>query len=599
MKFKNVVGVDVLDGTTSWNSLGGVELEESAAIDINTMWAQSNERNGFHLDRVAGAWVGDLSVVDNWNGVVVEYSDSIVLPYVRAWSNDLAGLRADKSHQVWLNNVFVTNNGTYGIRADGCVDLQVVDARAVNHSSQWPNVYVGRSSNVSLVDLTLFGGAGDGLAIYRSGNVLVDGLTSSDHGADLYDHGVDLYNAEKTTLVNVVSSRGTDGIELGDVTTFTKLIDIAVLDNIRYGLSEPSGWDNSVEGLLVIGSNTRTDCNTSNLGGCGSWDVLVTDQTAWGSFVGNAASDATNYFDVNGQMNFNRFANWVDFDNQYRGWSEEVLPQKKWTFEGIQDLPVEFSQDPHIPWYIDETISRDNSDGTYAIRVDLTVQNDESCVVLTSTVPDGHLMTSVFVIGDEGDILKAAIDSVPKTEVAATPVGAWFEWELEEVEAGEHEFRFCLEKLSSDQVNTWVAIDEVLFQQHTTCVNDEQCQLLDFSLVEADSVLRSRFPQPTADDVLDHEWGECTDPKQTYPLGCAAVGETWGVASTTAFLRYSRELMLDERGDDDGLCEEDEACLFTPNLGSYQGHGELEYVGNLGAGLVSGVDLYQYLENGY
>ncbi|MCM2324128.1 MAG: right-handed parallel beta-helix repeat-containing protein [Oligoflexia bacterium] len=65
------------------------------------------------------------------------------------------------------------------------------------------------------------------------------------------------------------------------------------------------------------------------------------------------------------------------------------------------------------------------------------------------------------------------------------------------------------------------------------------------------------------------------------------------------FLRNAIELQGDERGNDNGLCETGEACLYTPNFGAYQGEGD--YLGNgpclFQNGTVSGVTLYAYPTN--
>jgi hypothetical protein len=55
--------------------------------------------------------------------------------------------------------------------------------------------------------------------------------------------------------------------------------------------------------------------------------------------------------------------------------------------------------------------------------------------------------------------------------------------------------------------------------------------------------------------------------------------------------------MLDGVGDDDGLCESGEACLYTPNFGAYQGHGSLETCTFTG-GTITGVTMYGYSTNG-
>ena len=75
---------------------------------------------------------------------------------------------------------------------------------------------------------------------------------------------------------------------------------------------------------------------------------------------------------------------------------------------------------------------------------------------------------------------------------------------------------------------------------------------------------------------------------------------TWSDASTVTYLRNASEIMGDEIGNDNGLCETDETCLYTPNIGSYQGHGTLESAGDFTDGAaITGVTLMQYPTNGY
>jgi hypothetical protein len=66
-----------------------------------------------------------------------------------------------------------------------------------------------------------------------------------------------------------------------------------------------------------------------------------------------------------------------------------------------------------------------------------------------------------------------------------------------------------------------------------------------------------------------------------------------------AFLTTAVEVVTDLLGDNDGLCESDETCLYAPNLGAYQGHGDLGLVPcTLPGGEVSGVTLYARVSNG-
>lgn len=82
---------------------------------------------------------------------------------------------------------------------------------------------------------------------------------------------------------------------------------------------------------------------------------------------------------------------------------------------------------------------------------------------------------------------------------------------------------------------------------------------------------------------------------------------TWSDASTTSFLKVAYERIYDGIGDDDGLCESNETCIFAPNIGAYQGHGDLvassttaSGCADIGSGgTVENITLLQYETNGY
>lgn len=67
------------------------------------------------------------------------------------------------------------------------------------------------------------------------------------------------------------------------------------------------------------------------------------------------------------------------------------------------------------------------------------------------------------------------------------------------------------------------------------------------------------------------------------------------------YLINAREIFNDNFGDDDGLCESNEECTYSPNFGAYQGHGDyyLSGVCDFVDGTVSGVKMYAYPNNGY
>lgn len=76
---------------------------------------------------------------------------------------------------------------------------------------------------------------------------------------------------------------------------------------------------------------------------------------------------------------------------------------------------------------------------------------------------------------------------------------------------------------------------------------------------------------------------------------------TWFDSSASTYLRNAVEIMANGIGNDNGLCESGETCLFTPNIGSNQGHGNLvnaDFTDGTTVGSVTGVTLMKYQFNG-
>jgi hypothetical protein len=134
------------------------------------------------------------------------------------------------------------------------------------------------------------------------------------------------------------------------------------------------------------------------------------------------------------------------------------------------------------------------------------------------------------------------------------------------------------------------------------------CYLWDFSLKSNDSVLLNANMTsgcPTENSAFKHTWSQtgvngqsiCTT---NYP------GSTWNSSFGLCYislLRNSVELIGDGVGNDNGLCEANEDCLVTPNIGAYQGHGNIVSASTVGSKCVDipslGIKLYQYEFNGY
>jgi hypothetical protein len=95
----------------------------------------------------------------------------------------------------------------------------------------------------------------------------------------------------------------------------------------------------------------------------------------------------------------------------------------------------------------------------------------------------------------------------------------------------------------------------------------------DWSAAAADTVIRGALAYPDGDSIVTHGWSD---------------------DSEAVFLRNALEV----DGDRDGLCESGETCLYTHNLGAYQGHGALHDPEVFVGGLISDVRVLGFHFNG-
>jgi hypothetical protein len=119
---------------------------------------------------------------------------------------------------------------------------------------------------------------------------------------------------------------------------------------------------------------------------------------------------------------------------------------------------------------------------------------------------------------------------------------------------------------------------------------DGACQIFDYRLRSTDTVLREvngAFTNGAACPASVHGDAVITD---NHSLG------------SNKFLVNAQEVIDDAIGDNDGLCESSEACIYSPNLGIYQGEGDYKtrscsFVDST-SGNVTGVTMYAYPTNG-
>lgn len=157
-----------------------------------------------------------------------------------------------------------------------------------------------------------------------------------------------------------------------------------------------------------------------------------------------------------------------------------------------------------------------------------------------------------------------------------------------------------------------------LASQRGNC-NSGTCHIFDWRLSSSDSTLRNNLPVPDGNQTLVHIWtaanqticesidravwttNVCSYPGYTTSSACTGAGGDWSSNKcVSVILSSSYELIGDGLGNENGLCESYEICVYSPNIGAYQGQGQggLTDIGNITDGVVKGVRLLQFATNG-
>lgn len=119
------------------------------------------------------------------------------------------------------------------------------------------------------------------------------------------------------------------------------------------------------------------------------------------------------------------------------------------------------------------------------------------------------------------------------------------------------------------------------------------CQIWDWSLSASDTVIRN-----TSGDGVHQNAAFVSG--QTCPAQAAGSVTLIDPRSGNPYMENAVEI-LGTGGNDNGLCETGETCLYTPNFGAYQGHGTLaqcEFVNGSGSSGISNVTMWGYTTNG-
>ena len=120
------------------------------------------------------------------------------------------------------------------------------------------------------------------------------------------------------------------------------------------------------------------------------------------------------------------------------------------------------------------------------------------------------------------------------------------------------------------------------------------CRIWDFRLLSNDSYFLNKSDDGVNNNGTFQEGVTCPS-----AVNGNKVLTNSNSSSPITFLKNAGEIFFDDIGNDNGLCESNEACIYHPNIGAYQGEGALsEGVCLFENGTVSNVSMYRYMQNG-
>lgn len=322
------IAVLVQPGLTLHGAGSGAYVIEASAK--NYLWVEgaldaASDNYGLRLTSIGFSVLRNVEVHGGLYGVLLNLSRN----------NSLQGFRGDSANYgVCLMNSsantlagIIVSNTSSGVYLNGSSRNTLVGIAASNGVS---GIYISNSPDNTLRDCTAFNNSHAGIALASSSNNNLAGITSVNNKWA----GVSLQNSSGNTLSDITAdNNGWDGLALSSAPSNT-LHGIASAHNGN-GISLNASSFNHVTGSLKLGNNASADCSVTGGGtdpglvdftcaNNGTSDaLLVTGITVSSSFAGKAASDSANASGPGGAALFDTIADWISFENPYRGWGME------------------------------------------------------------------------------------------------------------------------------------------------------------------------------------------------------------------------------------------------------------------------------------
>ena len=453
--------------------------------------------------------------------------------------------------------------------------------------------YTGDYGRISQV--TAASGTGDGVAISNSSHNSIDNLTSKNNGAGGVTLMVATHNDHQDI---VVSGNTTEGVKLaGASSTYNRFLRVRATHNEAGGFSIDSNSDHTSLSYAVLNNNNGSGIIINNADHANLSHVL--------SFANNASG-----IDLQNDSNFNSIANAVVYGSGAQGIlissaadNNNLFNNVSWNnvANGFQILGANNSVYNLVSAHNTTSGIQANAGTGNGFHGNLLVGHNASDDCDNGGVSDtGIDDVTCTVSGTNGSSDFTDASSNAALRVAVNPYGSFVQ------EIGVDDVANASDSSGSATFpGAPASFDWTNFDRHFrgwgkasagTLVSSRNRWLAgngsiwDFSLTSTDVVLRNKFKNGLSVDTFT--------PGSACPASLHG-NQAFASQSGDTYLTNAIEITDDAIGDNDGLCESGEGCVFGRNLGFHQGQGGYTSACTFTDGTVTGVTVVDHVSNGY
>ena len=464
-------------------------------------------------------------------------------------------------------------------------------------------IVLGGSSFAAFHNMDVSGANDNGISLRTVSHSLLSDVTVHDNA------GVGLslnWNSLGTTLQRVVAERnGGDGINVNN-SRGGFLRQVTAIDNGRDGirleatdgnqLRNLSAYHNQQTGVSLLGTDTAASIMSANNGATG---IRTNGGDNTVLIEATAVNNATSGFQIQSNSRGNYIAAITTANNAIEGVRVNFSPMNTVTsllsMNNRDGLSVRTQANQvqilgaTLAFNSSFELITDSDDGHYeGVRLstadDCSISGSGNNVELSTVCRQTDGTPLVVAAPTTSAVGKIATDTRNTTPLT----GGTFQYDVVAIDWTQFEHPWRTIGLDGGPFPT--------VSQQGRCSQGTTCRIWDWSLRVSDTVVRNVSATPNGNNTAHHFWAAADATE------CAQRNGTWDQPAagdcTTEFVLNTHELFDDGIGNDNGLCESNEACLFLSNHGSYQGTGAVVNGPAFVDGSITGVTLYSYSTNG-